>query len=243
MPKPSTTKNIVLVSLLCLAFASLGFAVGEQRAAPSTLVGSNNQAQTQATSTAQTSPTSTSSTTSYYQNVDAWQQDQRTDAGFSIKSPIDFPVDDNFGNTPATDWRMDSNNAPGIDVLNLTIPKAFEPQTNFDEARMTIGRSANDIAVHDCLIPDVSDAPNADVSTTTINGTMFTIFHAGDAGLGNRYDLTSYRTLHDGQCYAIEFSVHSSVLENYPPEYGLMEFDETRLDNLFTLIMGTFKFD
>ena len=75
-----------------------------------------------------------------------------------------------------------------------------------------------------------------------INGIDFTVFHFSDAGAGNIYETTSYRTVHGGQCWAIEYTIHSSQIGNYPPKYGLQPFNEATLHDVLDRIAGTFKF-
>jgi len=176
----------------------------------------------------------------YYESVPEWQTDQRSDAGFSIAYPIDFPVDDNHSVTPVDDWSLNAFGTQGVKVLELDIPKVFEPQTNFADAKLTIGRSADRIAVNECLSP--STEGQTSFSTTTINGIDFSKLVTSDAGAGNLYETTSYRTLHNGQCYAVEYTIHSSQIGNYPPEYGLQSLDETKLHDVLDRIVGTFKF-
>ena len=168
-------------------------------------------------------PTSSSTTSSgepaYYSNVAEWQTDQRPDAGLTIAYPIDFEVDDNYAITPVPDWRIGSQNQPGRKLITITIPRAFEPQTNFIDAALTIGLSNQQDAVQQCLTPDQTGVPNAGApATTTINGIVFTIFQSADAGAGNYYQTTSYRTLHAGACYAVEYTLHSSQILNYPAQ-------------------------
>jgi hypothetical protein len=178
----------------------------------------------------------------YYQNVAEWQLDQRTDGGFSISYPIDFSENDIYAVTPVTDWRIGSNNQAGIKMLTITIPRTFESQTNFSDATLTVGRSNDPIAVQNCLTPDQSGGPGSGLATTTINGVAFSIFTSASAGAGNFYETTSYRTLHANQCYAVEYTIHSNQIANYPSSYGLQPFDKNKLTDVLDRIVGTFRF-
>ena len=177
----------------------------------------------------------------YYQNVAEWQTDSRFDGGFSIAYPIDFEVDDNYSPASTTDWRLDANGAPGMKMLTITIPRTFEPQTNFADATLTIGKSGNPGAIANCMAADVGGAPNASTTTTIINGLQFYVFQSSDAGAGNYYQTTSYRTLHAGQCYAVEYTIHSNQIANYPPEYKLQPFDEQAVSSVLDRIVGTLQ--
>lgn len=178
----------------------------------------------------------------YYGNVSEWQIDQDSNGGFSIAYPIDFSETDNYSSAPSTGWRLNSNNEPGVEYFTLTIPRAFEPQTNFADATLTVGASQNATAVGDCLTADESGGPPMATSTQAINGIPFVVFKSSDAGAGNYYETTSYRTLHDGQCYAVEYTVHSGQIANYPPQYNLQPFDDAEVTALLNRMVGTFKF-
>lgn len=178
----------------------------------------------------------------YYENVAEWQVNRSDAGGFSIAYPLDFPTDTGAV-IPSTDWRYNSPEANrGVLFFALTIPKAFEPQTNFSEAKLTVGASRSGSAVSDCLAGDSNGGPMTTTSTATINGTTFVIFHSSDAGAGNLYETTSYRTIHAGQCYAVEYTIHSSQIANYPAEYGLKPFDKAKLTDVLDRIVGTFRF-
>jgi len=175
----------------------------------------------------------------YYSNPAEWQTDTNSKT-FSIAYPIDFQTTDNLLMTPSADWSMNAFGTTGVKAFTLTVPKAFEPQTNFSDATLTVGLSANATAVHECLSPSTEGSTSA--ATTTINGVAFSVFHSSDAGAGNLYATTSYRTLHSGTCYAIEYTVHSSQIANYPASYNLQPLDEHKIDSLMQQIVGTFTF-
>jgi len=177
----------------------------------------------------------------YYANVAAWQTDRNDAGGFSIAYPLDFNTQDN-AQTPSTDWRLSANGTPGIRAFTLQIPRAFEPQTNFADATLTVGRSGNNAAVKQCTSPDTGAGESSAALTATSNGIQFSMFHSSGAGAGNFYETTSYRTLHGGQCYVIEYTVHSTQIMNYPAEYQLQPFDRARVLSTLDRIVGTFKF-
>lgn len=179
----------------------------------------------------------------YYQNVAEWQTDaNNTSGGFSIAYPIDFDAQDNYSVTPSTDWRLGANGEPGIKYFTLTVPRVFEPQTNFADATLTVGTSARNVAIAQCLAPDAEGESATATSSVTINGANFTVFHSTGAGAGNYYETTSYRTLHAGKCYAVEYTIHSSQIANYPQSYDLHPFDKATITELMDRIVGTFKF-
>jgi hypothetical protein len=202
--------------------------------------------QTSAPSVAATAPSSSGSidVSAYYENTAAWQTDQNnTSGGFTIAYPLDFNVTDNYSAAPSTDWRLNSNGVPGIQYFTLTVPQAFEPQTNFADAMLTVGASQNNTAIAECLKQDQTDGPATATTTATIRGVPFTVFTSDGAGAGNYYQTTSYRTLHAGECYAVEYTIHSGQIANYPPQYDLQPFDQEQIQSVLQRIVSTFKFD
>lgn len=181
---------------------------------------------------------------SYYENVAAWQTDERSDAGFSLAYPLDFDPSDNYALAPSTDWRFNVDESqPGVLTFTLMVPRAFDPQTNFADAKLTVGYSANNAAVAQCLAPGSNGGFSNATSSATVNGISFTVFHGTDAGAGNYYETTSYRTLHAGKCWAVEYTIHSSQIANYPASYDLQPFDRAVVTGVLDRIVQTFHFE
>jgi hypothetical protein len=84
--------------------------------------------------------------------------------------------------------------------------------------------------------------PATATTTAIVNEVNFVVFKSSGAGAGNYYETTSYRTLHAGECYAIEYTIHSSQIANYPPSYDLKPFDQAKINSLMEGVVGTFKF-
>jgi hypothetical protein len=68
------------------------------------------------------------------------------------------------------------------------------------------------------------------------------VFNSSSAGAGNLYQTTSYRAIQGGECWAIEYTIHSSQIANYPSSYNLQPFNQTELTTLLDRIAGTFSF-
>ena len=172
----------------------------------------------------------------YYSNVNAWPVSP--DFGFTISAPIDFegmgaPQD-------APDWRWNSSD-PGKVLYEIIVPRAIEPQTNLGGATITIGMSSNPKAVANCLAP--AGAPPDEKSwKQKIGGVEFSAFRDSDDGMSHYHEITSYRAVHAGQCWAVEYMIASTSLGVYPPEYGLKPFDMKRVRELLDRIVATFKF-
>ena len=158
---------------------------------------------------------------------------------FSFSFPNQFKL---FGGDMgySQDWQVQSTSS-GLLLAVVNIPRNFySGKTNFGEAKFTVGTSADPDAVANCLVPEF---PNMEkTSTTTINGFQFTKMNFSDAGAGNFYDTTSYRIICDSQCYAIEYTIHSSNIYNYSPDQGVKEFDKTKVDSVLENMAQSFKF-
>lgn len=141
--------------------------------------------------------------------------------------------------TPSTDWKINAKQK-GILLARISIPKAYMPNTNFSNAYLTIGASTDPKEIKSCT----ADASNGEVisGTKNISGYPFTKFVLGDAGAGNLYETTSYRGLLDGDCYVIEYTIHSTNIGNYSTEQGIKEFNKAKVQNEFETIIQSFKF-
>ncbi len=176
----------------------------------------------------------------YYGNVAAWVVDRGN--GFTMAYPLDFDAQNNDTGALSADWRLGANGAAGIKMLTVTVPRAFEPQTNFGGATVIVGRSGSKSAVAQCLIAD-PNAGIASTSTESINGIRFFVSNSTGVGAGNYYETTSYRTVRAGQCYAVEYTIHSTQIMNYPALYGLRAFDKMKIQSVLQKIVGTFRFE
>ena len=177
-----------------------------------------------------------------YANTSTWQINTRSDAGFRIAYPVDFAIQNNTNLAPSTDWRVNGGGESGVKAFSLVVPKTYEPNTNLADSTLTVGYSATQAAQTACLTPDPSGGPATATTTVNVNGTAFSVFSSSDAGAGNLYHTVSYRALHDGKCYAIEYTIHSTQLANYPASYGLTQFDEAKVEALMDRIVNTFSF-
>ncbi len=157
---------------------------------------------------------------------------------FSFTYPNQFNLyGGDIGYTP--DWRLNGGNS-GIIYSVVSIPKSFMPNTNFGDAKFKIGASADPDAVKNCLKTDYPQA--GEPVKIKINDKEFTKVSFSDAGAGNFYDTVSYRTVYDNQCFAIEYTIHSTNIGNYSPDQGIKEFDKTKITNILESIVASFKF-
>ncbi|MEI6553856.1 MAG: hypothetical protein WCO09_04760 [bacterium] len=137
------------------------------------------------------------------------------------------------------DWNLNAKQN-GIILAKVTAPKTYMPNTNFSEAFLTVGRSADKTAIKTCT----TAATNGEVKagTTTISGYMFAKVTANDAGAGNFYESVIYRGIVGGNCYAIQYTIHSTNIGNYSPDQGITAFDKTKIQTDLENIVSSFKF-
>lgn len=147
---------------------------------------------------------------------------------FSFTYPTQFTVSGgDMGYTQ--NWRSEATSS-GMEFAVVTVPSSVQPKTNFAGAVFTFGTSADPAAVKGCLTDGNGNPIKG--TTTTINGVPFTKLSYGDAGAGNLYDITSYRTVRNNQCYAAEYVVHSTQLGNYPPSAGVSAFNSSTIRSM-----------
>jgi membrane-bound inhibitor of C-type lysozyme len=165
-----------------------------------------------------------------------------TDQGktFTFTYPSAFAISGG-GVGYSTDWMVNATTS-GLLLVKATLPSSFEPKTNFADATFTVGTSPDPTAVAECLTVAESGGSAPQKSTVTINGVPYAKFITNDAGAGNLYETTSYRTVRNNQCYAIEYTIHSSQLANYPPSAGISAFDQARVVSALESIVQSFKF-
>jgi hypothetical protein len=157
----------------------------------------------------------------------------------SFKYNKNFTVED--GKQEFTnDWRLDSQ-SPGVILATLLVPKEYMPGTNFSEAKIVFGRSSDAQAISACTNADANTGESL-AGDTALSGFPFKKFTQNGAGAGNFYDTTSYRGILDGDCYSIEYTIHSTNIGNYPPELGIKEFDKIKVQNELEKTVQSFDF-
>ena len=157
---------------------------------------------------------------------------------FSFTYPSQFTLS---GSTVgySQNW-MQGATTSGMLLVKVVVPASYQPHTNFAQSQFTVGVSADPSAVAGCLTQEnVYAASSTGVS---INDTPYTKLAYSGAAAGNRYDTTSYRTLRDGQCYAIEYTIHSLNIGNFPSGSGIEPFDQTAVQTMFDTMARSFRF-
>lgn len=127
----------------------------------------------------------------------------------------------------------------GLILATIEVPKTVQSGTNFGDAKFTVGTSADPSAVALCTTNPAGSRGTA--TTTSIGGIAMEKLTFSDAAAGNRYDTTSYRFVQDNQCYAVEYTIHYGVLENYP-KGSVKAFDEKGLTASLDEMAQSFRF-
>ncbi len=135
-------------------------------------------------------------------------------------------------------WRTNTQTL-GITIAKVTIPKDSQPQTNFSEAIFTVGTSSDKNAVKNCLLPMNGERAKG---TAVINGITYSKITLSEGAAGNYYDTTSYRTIQNKQCYAVEYTIHSTNFASYDPNLGIKEFDTQKVVTALEAMVNSFNF-
>jgi membrane-bound inhibitor of C-type lysozyme len=154
---------------------------------------------------------------------------------FSFAFPTNFAVEGSaIGLTSG--WAALASTS-GLVLAHLVVPASNQPGTNFNDASFTVGASADPAAIATCL----AGPPGAGVLATKLGEESATKLTFSGAAAGNRYDTTSYRALHNGRCYAIEYTIHYGAIENYP-KGSVKAFDEAALATSLDEVAHSFQF-
>ncbi|MFA6520411.1 MAG: hypothetical protein WCT44_02260 [Candidatus Paceibacterota bacterium] len=142
-------------------------------------------------------------------------------------------------NSPSFDWRLDSRE-PGAILASVIIPRTYLPGTNFSDAKLTVGRATTPSAIKGCSTDVVNG--EAKIGEVQISDYPFTKFSSNGAAAGNFYETTSYRGIVDGDCYAVEYTIHSTNINNYSPDQNIKEFNKTFIQDELEKIIQSLKF-
>lgn len=115
-------------------------------------------------------------------------------------------------------------------LVSIRLPKSFQPQTNFSEGVITVYIAP--VSADTCLTPQVGEMAA---------GTQgeWSVFTTGDAGAGNYYESTNYRTVKNGSCIMIESLIHSTSLGAYDPSQGIVAFDKDAVNAKLAEVIAT----
>lgn len=155
---------------------------------------------------------------------------------FSFSYPKEFIASTESGYT--TNWRQNTQTLGSV-LTKIIIPKSFQPSTNFSEAVFTVGASSEPNAIKKCLI-----SQNGEISLgkVDIDDVAYSKITLSEGAAGSFYDTTSYRTLKNKQCYAVEYTIHSTNIGVYSQDQGIKEFDKAKIIAELESMVQSFQF-
>jgi hypothetical protein len=161
-----------------------------------------------------------------------WTSLSSSRGGFTISWPQNLHGRETDSTVGA--WRSNQT-SPGMQFFSLDVAHVSDP--SFADATLSIGASSDKAALDQCMKPDDTDGNPPPPRTVTLNGAPFTVFSAISKGNSNEDDTTSYRILHAGQCYAIEYDIaYVTIGKKVDPA----AYD--KLTALLQSIVATFRF-
>ena len=160
------------------------------------------------------------------------------DATFQFMYPNLFQATGDTGEL-SQDWSSGTRHE-GLVLAQVSISDTIQPQTNFRDAQFRVGASSDPEAVVECYTEGNGSVVQSE--QMVLNGTSFTKITYGDAGAGNFYDTTSYRTVHADKCYVVEYTIHFTNIGNYSPDQGITEFDEDMVKGMLDAMAQSFIF-
>ncbi len=175
----------------------------------------------------------------------AWNMYKNAEYGFEIRYPQELLPDTSFKQfyLLSNGWRADSApDSTGTPVVAFPIYRTESTSTypRYFSAEVRLGISMNARDISNCTSSD----PYANASSTevVINGTTFYEFPIQDAAMMQYLEGKSFRTVHNGMCFAVEQLRAGS---NYRDTTSSVEDVDTALRSYFDKgldIIKTFRF-
>jgi hypothetical protein len=161
------------------------------------------------------------------------------EGAFILNYPKEFEISGQV-KSYTNEWRVDGQ-TPGLVLAKLSVPKSYGGlNTNFSEAKLVVGWSNDSKAITTCTVSGGNGEGEGD--QVIIGRIPFMKFISGGVGAGNFYETTSYRAILDGDCYSLEYTIHSTNIGNYPEEQGVKEFDKSKIVSELEGVVQSFKF-
>ncbi len=167
-----------------------------------------------------------------------YERYENTGKSFTFTFPSTFSV---AGIEPGygPNWSAPATTT-GMVLAKITVPQSYEPGTNFGNAWFTVGVSSDPQAVAECT--KNLEGKQSTSTPVTIGDTTYTRLLFTGVGAGNIYDTTSYRTVKDNMCYAIEYTIHYGNIHNYPPG-KVATFNEQKVATALDEVVRSFRFE
>lgn len=166
--------------------------------------------------------------------------------GFTLQYPAEAQLEESFSPEYhlAPTWR--ANAGPDEEGTPVLAAIAYETESDvsyprYYRAMVRIGVSKESGAVAQCEKAD-TDVGEEALGATLINGTKWQTFSFQDAGMMQYVKGVSYRTLHEGTCFAMEAIAAGSSYRDEPNESDLPEEELTEAYASLTDIVRSFAF-
>jgi hypothetical protein len=126
-------------------------------------------------------------------------------------------------------------------IIQAQLGRTDYPKTNFGDADFNVSQeAAANLAA--CLKFQYPAAPTpATPPQKEINGTNYYLLKGDDAGAGNFYNSTIYRTFINGNCFELNQTIHTSDIGNYTPG-TVTQVDTVPIQAMLDGILNSFKF-
>jgi len=168
-----------------------------------------------------------------------------TDYGFSLEIPDGMTAEPFSG-----PWSMESmmgyGGRTGTPVVSVTVfsvnhggVATGQPYPLFFYAWARVGVSSD---TADCYQPVPAPRGPSTGTPTVVNGVRFLAFQVGDAGMMKYMRAVSYRTIHDGRCYAVEQIERGSDYRDSSMKPGLTRDELDAYYNEAGTIARSFRF-
>jgi hypothetical protein len=159
--------------------------------------------------------------------------------GFAITYPAGLEATSTFEGSylESGGWKASAgpDEGEGTPVLALVMPGSDQ----ITAGALRIGQSREAAGLASCTEVPAAFADSA--GRTVIDGTAFTIFDGRDAAMSHHLATKSYRTVHDGACYAIDVIVTGTSPEVYDPP-AIPPFTQAEAFAVLTPVMEGFRF-
>ncbi len=170
----------------------------------------------------------------------SWRNYTNKKFGLALKYPAEFLLKP--GQTgPLAEWALYGLTA-GNEIASIEIPRSVQTRTNFVGASLRIGISTEATAVKECLNQPSSSGYSDTFTKRIIGGVPFGKFTRSNSAVGNNYQYTSYRAVRNSGCEVFEYVINHRDIQNYPPESGIKEFNQTMVVNSLESILDTVQF-
>ena len=158
-----------------------------------------------------------------------WPAFASSEYGFSLRYPPGYTVNGGY---------VYEGLGPGHDItgVSFTIPASMTTGTNLAaDTRLSV-ETLPDAAA--CTADLFFPAGSVTATTTTENGTEYSVASLTDAGAGNLYEETVYALAGTSPCLAVRTFIHSANIGNFDPG-TVTEFDKAALTAEFDAIRKT----